>query len=312
MVFEEYMMERDGFSGCYAAPDDADKNTKAVIVMSCEERGGFSGRMAAERFAEYGFAALAVNLSGVKGMPETPDRIPLEIFAPVIRILKEGKGFTSISTYGVSTGSVFAALAARYYPGMEKVILVSPTHVVPGCASKKKKKDAGHSMATMDGEELPFVPVDFSARKPEKTYKDEDTGREGLGMWFSYSDAYDARENVEKAYLRLEETGADILLLASMQDEMWPADYSIKYMKRRLERSDYDKDVRVVLYEKGSHLLGVMPNRKKYPQIYRKIPSLSKVFRNLKESRAESFVALRRSEKEVIRFLKGREETEEK
>jgi len=307
MVFEDFAWERDGFSGCYAAPEDAGKDTKAVIVMSCEERGGFSGKMAAERFAEYGFAAMAVNLSGVKGMPETPDRIPLEIFQPVLRILREEKGFTSISTYGASMGSVFAVLAARVYPGIEKVILVSPTHVVPGSPAKKKKKDGGHSIATWKGEELPFVPVDIGNRKPEKTYKDEETGREGLGMWFAYSNAYDDRENVEKAYLAPEETGAELLLLGSMKDEMWPADYSVKYMKRRLERCDYDRNVRIVLYEKGSHLLGVMPNRKNYPQVYRRIPALSKVFRNLKESRAESFVALRRSEKEVIRFLKGQE-----
>ena len=50
----------------------------------------------AERFADYGFTGLAVSLFGAEGLPDTPDRCPLEMKG--FKILQNRKRFAQ--SYG--------------------------------------------------------------------------------------------------------------------------------------------------------------------------------------------------------------------
>ncbi len=64
--------------------------------------------------------------------------------------LTDEKKMKSVSTYGVSMGSLFAALIAEYIGSIDNVIMVSPSHV-PFGGTIGKKYLSGHSMVTWHG-----------------------------------------------------------------------------------------------------------------------------------------------------------------
>ena len=115
MKHEDFNFPQHGFAGHLAEPDEG--SDRAVIVIMGGEQSLLPGIKFAERFADYGITGLAVSLFGAEGLPDSPDRIPLDMFLPAVRHLREKKQIEHISVYGQSMGSIFAVLAAQYIGG---------------------------------------------------------------------------------------------------------------------------------------------------------------------------------------------------
>lgn len=155
----DFNMKEHGFVGHPAEPEQA--GDRAVIVIMGGEQSVLPGIKIAERFADYGFIGLAVSLFGAEGLPESPDRCPLEMFEKAVHYLKAERNIKHISTYGQSMGNIFAVLAAQYIGNIENVVMVSPTHVPFEGTMRDKKHMSGHSVATWRQEDIPFVRADF-------------------------------------------------------------------------------------------------------------------------------------------------------
>ncbi len=78
----DFNMKEHGFVGHLAEPEQT--SNKAVIVIMGGEQRVLPGIKIAERFADYGFIGLAVSLFSTKGLPESPDRCPLEMFEKAV------------------------------------------------------------------------------------------------------------------------------------------------------------------------------------------------------------------------------------
>ena len=111
MKHEDFNFPQHGFAGHLAEPDEG--SDRAVIVIMGGEQSLLPGIKFAERFADYGITGLAVSLFGAEGLPDSPDRIPLDMFLPAVRHLREKKQIEHISVHGQSMGSIFAVLAAQ-------------------------------------------------------------------------------------------------------------------------------------------------------------------------------------------------------
>ncbi len=303
MKYENYTYHKHGFVGHLAEPDTG--SDRAVIVIMGGEQSLLPGIKFAERFADYGITGLAVSLFGAEGLPDAPNQIPLEMFLPAVRCLREQKGISHISVYGQSMGSIFAILAAQYTGGMENLILVSPAHVPFEGTLKDKKTMTGHSVATWHGEDIPFVRADFSNGKAGKYQKHPAASHKVTGMWAAYYHAYQDSAAVRKARLAVEKTGARVLLIAGQEDEAWPAELSVREIERQLKDSDYQKDVRIVLFPHGSHLSGLMPNREREKKLYRMIPLIGLMYKTFGKYRKENLGYFAESEKEIISWIKG-------
>lgn len=127
-----------------------------------------------------------------------------------VTYLREVKHMESISIYGMSMGSVFAVLAARYIQGIDNLILVSHSHV-PFEGMRDKKHMSGHSVATWHGRDIPYVSPDFTARKAGKYFYDAESGRKVTGMWIAYRDACQDKERERQAAVRIEERSSDTI-----------------------------------------------------------------------------------------------------
>lgn len=302
MRYTDFNRKEHGFVGHMAEPETEAR--QAVIVIMGGEKSILPGIKIAERFADYGICSLAVSLYGAEGLPEGVDLIPLDMFENVVRYLREVKRMESVSTYGMSMGSLFAAMVAKCIEGIDNVILVSPSHV-PFEGSVDKKSMTGHSMMTWRGKEIPFVKPDFAARKAGKYVYDVQAGRKVTGMWISYRDAYKDKEAEKQADIHIERLNARILMIAGGGDEAWPSDYSVNYLKKRLDESDYKKEYEAIVYPNASHLIGMMPNRERNKWLYRMLPLIGLMYKSLNTHRGECLRALEESEEKIIEWIKN-------
>lgn len=301
MRHEDFSMKEHGFVGHLAEPNSG--SDKAVLIIMGGEQSLLPGIKFAERFADYGITGLSVSLFGAEGLPDSPNQCPLEMFLPTVTYLREKKHSKHISVYGQSMGSIFAVLVAKYIGGMENLIMVSPTHVPFEGTLADKKTMTGHSVATWQGEDVPFVKADFSVVKAGKYRKHPAAPYKVTGMWQAYYDAYQDKETERRAWLPVEKTNARILLIAGDEDEAWPAEYSVKALQQYLEEKDYDKEVKVVIYRHGSHLNGLMPNREREKKLYRMIPLIGLMYKTFGKYRKENIGYFEQSEKEIIQFI---------
>lgn len=295
----DYNMKEHGFVGHLSLPQK--ETTHGVLVIMGGEQSLFPGTIIADKFADHGIMALAVSLFGAEGLPAGAVQIPIDMFIPAVQVLRDS-GCKSISTYGMSMGSIFAALIPKYIGGIDNVILCSPTHV-PFEGTEDKKSNSGKSVATWKGKDIPFVKPDFSSRKMAKYYYDEQAGRKVMGMWITYRDSYKDKACEAKADLKLYETGARILLIAGTGDEAWPSDYSVKYIKNQLDEVHYNKDYKLCLYPNASHLIGVMPDRKREKKLYRLMPLIGIMYKSFGKHKADCLEALEKSEREIIDWI---------
>jgi pimeloyl-ACP methyl ester carboxylesterase len=199
-------------------------------------------------------------------------------------------------------GAVVAALVARNIPGIDNLIMVSPSHV-PFEGTLDKKHMTGHSFVTWRKEEIPYVKPDFSKNKAMKYSYDARARRNVMGMWSDYMDAYEDREREKQAEIHLEKTNARILMIAGTGDEAWPSEYSIHYIKEYLDNVRYSEDYKAIVYPKASHLLGMMPNREREKWLYRMIPVIGLAYRQFLTHKKECMQALEQSEMEIIHWL---------
>lgn len=294
-----FSIKEQGFAGHMAVPER--EKGKAVIVLSGGEKNLLPGIKIAERFADFGITGLAVSLYGAEGLPEGPDRISVEMIVSAVNYLKEKRGITDITLYGMSMGTIFAALAANY-ARVTNLILCSPTHV-PFEGTADKKHMSGHSVAVYEGRELPFVRPDFSRGGMNRYQYSGEAGKKVTGMWIAYNDSYRDEVLEEKAALHLRETKARILLVAGTGDKMWNSAYSAKYLYSELEHSNYAYDHKMLLYPEASHLIGVMPNRERNKMLYRMIPLIGIFYRRFAENRTLCMRALEQSEKEIMDWI---------
>ena len=82
MRHEDFNLAEHGFVGHLAEPDTG--SDRAVIVIMGGEQGLLPSIKFAERFADFGITGLAVSLFGAEGLPDSPDRIPLELIEAAV------------------------------------------------------------------------------------------------------------------------------------------------------------------------------------------------------------------------------------
>ncbi|MCM2415956.1 acyl-CoA thioester hydrolase/BAAT C-terminal domain-containing protein [Streptomyces sp. RKAG290] len=187
-----------------------------VLVLA-----GSSGRIEADRcrlFARTGMTALSIRWFGGDGQPAGICEIPLEDFGTAIDLLR-AKGAERIGVLGLSKGAEAALLLAVHDPRVDAVVALSPTSVVwanvgPGSDGKIYPY---RSSWTWQEESVPFVPYDDSWAPAEA--QGEPTA---CRTHYEHSrQTFD--EAARQAVIPIEQSAAEILLVAGGDDEMWPS-----------------------------------------------------------------------------------------
>lgn len=146
--------DETGIRGTYFAPAETGKRRPAVLLFGGSE-GDLYGEVVAGLLASRGYPSLAVGYFGMKGVPPTLERIPLEYFVHALKWLKEQPGVDPehMVAYGVSRGSEAALLLGTLRPDLVGGV-VAP---VPGAVSLCGLPDCDGPAWTWQGEPVPWT-----------------------------------------------------------------------------------------------------------------------------------------------------------
>ncbi len=180
-----------------------------------------------DRFLAQGYAFLAVAYFGEAGIPQAMDRISLEgVYAAIIEAAKDHKiNRKCIALIGGSKGAELALVMASRYPDIKSVVGIVPGNAV----------FAGHTIAlntssfTSNGEQLPFVPVPWSA-VPDLIKGDKRA---------AWDDMLKDEEAVAKAAIPVEKINGPIFLLSATRDEFWPSAEMSEAIIHRLRKHSF-------------------------------------------------------------------------
>ena len=305
MEHTEYTMLTDQFAGHLFVPRNRYRDI-GIVVLTGGEREWLSPRSVAERFAECGLVSLSVSLYGARDQQRWISEIPLEMVERAVEVLIR-KGCEQIGVYGYSIGAIIAVLAAQRIPRITRLVLVSPLHVNLGGLTDKWKKATGKSLATWRGKEIPYLELDCGRGSLKRYVYDQEAGRRVMRCWQACRDAYKDSQLEEAGMLRLDQTCARILLVYSMTDEQWDADYAAHRLVKTLLDHDFDREFKNLCFPEASHLLGVMPSRERNRKLFRWMPLLhGREFRNLRRDPKGCFMDMEQSEQVIIQWLQNR------
>jgi dienelactone hydrolase len=201
------------WEGVLAGP--AGDSAIGVLVL-----GGSSGRIETDRcrvLAREGRTALSIRWFRGPGQPEGICEIPLETFTGALDFL-QAQGATRFGLVGISKGAEATLLTAIRDPRVAAAVALAPTSVVwanigPGADGVTYPY---RSSWTWNGQALPFVPYD------------DDWVRVGTEGRTAYRTHYEQSrrtfaEAARAAAIPIEESAADIVLVAGGDDQMWPS-----------------------------------------------------------------------------------------
>lgn len=193
-----------------------------------------------DKFIAQGYAFLAIGYFGSKESPRQLDRIALEgVHNAVMKAIKDPHiNSKQIVVMGGSKGAELALTLASYYPEYTTVIAI-----VPGSAIfPALTLSMGTSSFSHHGQELPFVPVPWSAT-PALIKRDLRTAFEKM---------MDNKPAMNEAAIKVENIQGSILFLSATQDEMWPSTEMSEQMMQRLKSAGFKYKAQHVAIE-GSH-----------------------------------------------------------
>lgn len=215
-----------------------------VLVLA-----GSSGRVERERarlLAGQGMTAMSIRWFGGPGQSPGICEVPLETFVSAIDLL-ESTGVRRICLLGVSKGAEAALLTSVHDPRVDGVVAMSPTSVVwgnvgPGLDGQQRPY---RSSWTWKGQPLPFVPYDDDWTAPEPA-----NGPVAIRGWYERSERTFA-DMLLPAEIPVEETKADVLLVAGGDDAMWP---SLPFAERlAARRRTAGRTVRLISRAEAGH-----------------------------------------------------------
>lgn len=184
-----------------------------------------------DEFISQGYSFLALAYFGESGTPENLDRIALEgVHGAILDAAKNPNiNGNCIALIGGSKGAELALLLASHYPDIKAVVAV-----VPGNAVYPALTIAMNTPSfTLNGENLPFVPVPSSATLPL-------IKGDLRAVW---EEMLKDQKAVERASIEVEKINGPIFFLSATEDEFWPSSEMSASMKQRLEQKGFPHQV---------------------------------------------------------------------
>ena len=243
------------------AQGPSDQSRPAVLVLGGSEGGLFTARAIAPLLASHGYAVLGVGYfrggeTDLAPLPVSLEQVPLETLEVARRWLlaQPGVAANRLAVVGISKGAELALVAAATYPWVDAVAAFAPSHVVwEGVPVGRTGRGSGSSW-TRAGRPLPFVP--WSVAAEERGDRDRQvTGSSRLTDVHLESLA-EAGAHVAPAAIAIERSRAAMLLVAGIDDAMWPSAHAAAQLHARLRAAGYARPVQLEYATTGHQVLG--------------------------------------------------------
>jgi len=222
--------------------------------------GGSDGEPMKERsvlLASHGYAVLNLFYFGHGCLPKEFAEVPVEYLTNAVSWLqaRERVDPARIGVIGHSRGAEAALLMATLRPDVRAVVAVAPSSVIwpgPGASGYF------HSAWSLQGQELPSVPVKFS--KGVGAFLKEITGGAPIEHRPLFEDALKNQRAVEQATIRVEKIRGAVLLISGKDDRVWPSAPMAERIVARLREHRHPFTCRHLSYDHAGHSFG-LPNQ---------------------------------------------------
>lgn len=235
----------DYLNGFHLKPDEIQH--KGVIITFGGSEGSPSYEIAS-RLSQDGYEVLSLFFFGMKNQQRELVRVPLEFFQEVLAYCEGNVEDDSVITvYGASKGAELALNLAVRYSEINNIILVAPAEFsYMGLSFSNREMQ---SSWTWEGIEVPFIDMaKGDAMEGIKMMFDMITGAP-VAYRGSYESAAKGDPNREEARIKVENTDANILLIAGTDDLMWQSDIAAESIyKQRSENTEK------LIYEGAGHI----------------------------------------------------------
>jgi len=198
--------------------------------------------------ASHGLNALALNYFHEPGLPGSLARIPLEYFERVFAWLADHPVVNGreVQILGISKGGELALLLASRYPVVKRVVGLAPN---AWCFQGLNFRN--QSSWTHEGKDLPYVRL--LNRWVIRDMLDGFLHDHPFQFTQTYVRGVHQAHNLEEARIKLEDSRADLLLMAGDKDGMWNASAGCAEIVDVLRRRGYPHAVQYQEYAGAGH-----------------------------------------------------------
>lgn len=259
-----------GLVGYFAAPAGGSRLPTIIHLHGSEGGNIAKSRDIAQRYAEAGFATLAIayfawpfEANGLP-LPQEHRNIPVELIerARAWLAARPEADVRRIGLVGNSKGGEFAMLGAAYYPWVRAAVGCVPSDVVwegygaatfDGSVVRTMPEAGTYSSWSWQGRPLPYVP----------------TYAERRDSFLDNTDRYD-RARAEfvdasrAARIPIERTGAELFLIGGDRDRTWASGSMVRSLANAMDAVGRRSRVETFISATGGHFLcgdGLYPHR---------------------------------------------------
>ncbi len=264
-----------GLVGVFAAPAGA-RGLPTIIHLHGSEGGSIAkARSDAQRYAEQGFATLALAYfawpfegEGL-GLPDEHRNIPVELLdrARAWLAARSEADVSRIALVGNSKGGEFAMLGAAVYPWVRAAVGCVPSDVVwegygavafDGGNARNVPAAGTYSSWSLAGQALPYIP----------TFADRPYIGDTVGF-IDNSDRYDRARALQPdagmaARIPIERTAARLYLIGGDRDRTWASGSMVRSLANAMAAAGRGAQVETLIDPVGGHSLcgdGLFPHR---------------------------------------------------
>ena len=256
MSFIQYTVKNDGFCGLFSPIKE---NGKAVvIVLEDGHPNSYVVKTALKWLNQSGGSAMGI---GPEKYMKGVHNWPLENVENAVRFL-QSQGYDRFGVIGSSFGSNMALSAAARIPEITLTIGLTPMDwVYWGIFNDKldgtsERPADGESAFSWRGEPLPYMPAPYKHPDYWNMFKQEGKQRGDMIASLNLHDLAEEKHPMTEAErIPVEKINGYLILAGAKDDAMWNTCRGISRMKEKIEESECNCNLKVLIYEHCSHFI---------------------------------------------------------
>lgn len=256
MSLIQYTVKKDGFCGLFSPIKD--NNGAAVIVLEDGHPNSYIVKKAIKWLNKSGVSAMGI---GPEKYMKGVHNWPLENIENAVHFLKS-QGYDRFGVIGSSFGSNMALSAAARIPEITLTIALTPNDwVYWGIFNDKldgtsERPADGESAFTWRGKPLPYIPSPYKHPDYWNIFIKEGKERGDAFASLNLHDLAEEKHPVTEAErIPVENINGYLLLAGAKDDVMWNTCRGISRMKKKIEESNSNCKLEVLIYEHCSHFI---------------------------------------------------------
>lgn len=256
MSLSRFTVEKDGFCGLFSPI--AENRNAAVIILE----DGYPDSLLVKTALKW------INRSGVSAMGVGPEKWmkgvhswPLENIENAVSFL-QSQGYDRVGVCGSSFGSNMALSAAARIPEITLTIALTPMDWVYWGIFKdnldgvQERPADGESAFTWRGEPLPYMPSPYKHPDYWKMFKNEGKQRGDMIASLNLHDLAEEKHPMTEAErIPVEKINGYLILAGAKDDVLWNTCRGISRMKNKIEESECNCNLKVLIYDHCSHFI---------------------------------------------------------